>query len=154
MQSFNKLRQNITFFLTLQMPTSGTSEHSRKRQIYNDTSSSNKLVLSCLPGQPKPQNMPDVLGEHQFIMLENFETIYISTNWTVPFMSQSFIAVCHFMSNDRSLWGSSLIPSIPPQILLCRLKLALYTRHTIHMSCFRIKTYLLRRHTPTGHILL
>ena len=26
------------------------------------------------------QNMPDVLDEHQFIMLENFEAIYISTN--------------------------------------------------------------------------
>ena len=38
------------------------------------------------------QNMPDVLGELQFIMLETFETIYISTNRTVPFMSQSFNA--------------------------------------------------------------
>ena len=43
------------------MPTPGTSEHSRKHQIYNDTSSSNKLVLSWLPGQPNPQNMPDGL---------------------------------------------------------------------------------------------
>ena len=90
--------------------------------------------------------MPDVLGEHQFIMLENFETIYISTNRTVPFMSQSFIAgsaiLCHFMPNDRWLWGSSLIPSISPQKLLCRLKLGLYTRHKVHMSCFRIETYL------------
>ena len=51
--------------------------------------------------------MPDVLGENQFIMFENFETIYVSTNRTVPFMSQSFIAgsaiLCHFMPNDRSL---------------------------------------------------
>ena len=38
------------------------------------------------------QNMPDVLAEHQSIMLDNFEAIYISTNGTVPFMSQSFIA--------------------------------------------------------------
>ena len=38
------------------------------------------------------QIMPDVLGEHQFIMLENFVTIYIYTNGTVPFMSQSFNA--------------------------------------------------------------
>ena len=38
------------------------------------------------------QIMPDVLGENQFIMLENFETTYISTNRTVPFMSQSFNA--------------------------------------------------------------
>ena len=60
------------------MPTPGTSEHSRKHQIYNDTSSSNKLVLSLLPRIPKPQNMPAVSVEHQFIMLENFETIYIS----------------------------------------------------------------------------
>ena len=71
--------------------------------------------------------MSDFLSEHQFIMLENFATIYISTNRTVPFMSQSFIAystiLCHFMSNDRSLWGSSLIPSTPPQKLFCRLKL-------------------------------
>ena len=70
--------------------------------------------------------MPEVLGEHQFIMLENFETIYISINRTVPFMSQSFIAcsaiLCLFMQNDRSLWVSSLIPSIPPQKHLCRLK--------------------------------
>ena len=140
------------------MPTPGTSEHPRIHQIYNDTSSSNKLVLSWLPGQPKLQNMPDVLGEHKFIMLENFDTIYISTNRPVPFMSQSFIAgsaiLCHFMPNDRWLWGSSLIPSIPPRKLLCRLKLAPFTRHKVHMSCFRIKTYLLRRHTPNGHILL
>ena len=87
------------------MPTPGTSEHSRIHQIYSDTSRPNKLVLSLLPGQPKPQNMPNVLGEHQFIMLENFETIYIFTNRTVHFMSQSFIAgsaiMCHFMPNDR-----------------------------------------------------
>ena len=110
------------------MPTPGTSEHSRKHQLCNDTSSSNKFVLSWLPGQPKPQNMPDVFGEHQFIMLENFETIYMSTNRTVTFMSQSFIAgsviLCHFMSNSRSLWGSSVISSIPPQKLLCRLKIS------------------------------
>ena len=102
--------------------------------------------------------MPDVLGEHQFIMLENFETIYSSINRTVPFMSQSFIAcsatLCPFMQNDRSLWVSSLIPSIPPQKLLCRLKLALYTRHKVHISCFRIETYLFRCHIPNGHILL
>ena len=78
------------------------------------------------------QNMPDVLAEHQSIMLENFEAIYISTNGTVPSMSQSFIAasaiLCLFMPNDRSLWDSSLIPSIPLQKLLCGLKFALYTR--------------------------
>ena len=33
------------------------------------------------------QNMPDVLAEHQSIMLESFEAIYISTNGTVPFMN-------------------------------------------------------------------
>ena len=50
-------------------------------------------ISYSLPGQPKPQIMPDVLGEHQFTnMLENFDTIYISTNQTVPFISQSFIA--------------------------------------------------------------
>ena len=52
------------------------------------------------------QNMPDCLAEHQSIMLENFGAIYISTNGTVPFMSQSFIAgsaiLCLFMPNDRS----------------------------------------------------
>ena len=78
------------------------------------------------------QNMPDVLPEHQSIMLENFEAIYISTNGTVPFMSKSFIAasakLCLFMPNDRSLWDSSLIPSIPLQKLLCDLNFALYTR--------------------------
>ena len=67
------------------------------------------------------QNMPDDLGEHQFIMLENFETIYNSTNRTVPFMRQSFIAgstiLCLIMPNDRSLWDSSLILFIPPQKL-------------------------------------
>ena len=130
----------------LNMHTPSTSEHSRKHQINNDTSSSNK------------QNMPDVLCEHQYIMLENFETIYTSTNRTVPFMSQSFIAdlaiLCNFMPNDWSLWGSSLIPSLPPQKLLCRIKLAIYTRQKVHMSCFRIETYLLRCHTQSGHILL
>ena len=77
------------------------------------------------------QNMPDVLAKHQSIMFENFEAIYISTNGTVPFMSQSFIAgsaiLCLFMPNDLSLWDLSLIPSIPLQKLLCRLKFALYT---------------------------
>ena len=86
--------------------------------------------------------MPDVLGELQFIMLEKFETIYFSTNRTVPFMSQSFIAglaiLCHFMPNYGSLWGSSLISSIPPRKLLCGLKLAIYTRHKVHTSCFCI----------------
>ena len=55
------------------------------------------------------QNMPDVLAEHRSIMLENFEAINISTNGTVPLMSQSLIAgsaiLCLFMQNDRSLWG-------------------------------------------------
>ena len=41
-------------------------------------------------------------------------------------MGQSFIAgsaiLCHFMLNDRLIWGSSIIPSIPPQKILCRLK--------------------------------
>ena len=86
--------------------------------------------------------MPEGLGEHQFIMLGNFETIYISINRTVPFMSQSFIAcsaiLCPFMPNDRSLWVSSLKPSVPPQKLLCCLKLALYTRHEVHISCMDI----------------
>ena len=102
--------------------------------------------------------MPDVLVEHQFIMLKNFQTIYISTNRTVPFMSPSFIAgsaiLCHFMPNEWSLWGSLFIPSMPSQKLLCRLKLALYTRHKVYMSSFRIETYLLRRHTPNGHIIV
>ena len=79
------------------------------------------------------QNMPDFLAEHQSIMLENFEGIYISTNGTVSFMSQPFIAalsaiLCLYMPNDRSLWDSSLIPSIPLQKLLCGVKFALYTR--------------------------
>ena len=78
------------------------------------------------------QNMPNVLAEHQSIMLENFEAIYISTNGTAPFMSQSFIAgsaiLCVFMPNDRSLWDSSLIPFIPLHETLCRLKFALYTQ--------------------------
>ena len=75
------------------------------------------------------QNMPDVLAEHQSIMLGNFKAIYISTNRTVPFMSQSFIAgSAIFMPNDHSLWDSSLIPSIPLQKLFCGLKSALNTR--------------------------
>ena len=68
-------------------------------------------------------------------------------------MSQSFISgsaiLCHFMPNDRLLWASSLIPSIPPKKLLCCLQLALYTRHKVHMNCFCIETFL-----PNGHILL
>ena len=55
-------------------------------------------------------------------MLENFETIYISTNWTVPSFIADSAILCHFMPNDSSLWGSSLISSIPPQKLVCRLK--------------------------------
>ena len=38
------------------------------------------------------QNMPDVVGDDQVIMLENFEIIYTFRNWTVPYMSQAFIA--------------------------------------------------------------
>ena len=140
------------------MPTPSTSEHSRKHQIFNDTSSSNKLGLSCLSGQPKPQNMPVVLGEHQFIMLENFETVYISTNQTVSFMCLSFIAgsaiLCHLMPNNRSLWGLSLIPSIPPQKLLCRLKLALYTRYNVHLSCFRIETSVKASYPKGTHFIV
>ena len=102
--------------------------------------------------------MPDVLGEHQFVMLENFETIYFSTSRKVPFMKQSYIAglaiLCDFMQNDESLWGSSLIPSIPPRKLLCGLKLALYTRYKVHMRCCCIEPYPLRRHTANGPILL
>ena len=102
--------------------------------------------------------MPAILGEQQFIMLENFETIYISTNRTVPSMRQSFIAgsaiLGHFMPNDQSLWCSSLIPSITPQKPLFRQKLALYTCHIVYMSCFCIETYLLRRYTSNGNILL
>ena len=105
-------------------------------------------------GQPKPQNIPDVLGEHKFIMLENFETIYISTNRTGPFMSLPLIAgsviLCHFMPNDRSLWNSSLMPSIPPQKFSCCLEFALYIPHKVHLSCFRIES----RHTKNGLILL
>ena len=78
------------------------------------------------------QNMPDGLAEHQSIMLENVEAIYISKNGTVPFMSQSFIAgsaiLCLFMPNDRSLWDISLKLSIPLQKLLCCSKFALCTR--------------------------
>ena len=73
-------------------------------------------------------------------------------------MSQAFIAglaiLCHFILNDKLLWGSSLIPSIPPQKLLCYLKLAHFTCHKNHMHCFRIEAYLLRHHIPNGHILL
>ena len=102
--------------------------------------------------------MPDVLGEHQFIMLENFETIYFSTNRTVPFMSQSFIAglaiLCHFMPNDGSLWGSSLIPSIPPRKFLCGLKLALYTRHKVHMRCCCIETSIKASYPKWTHFIV
>ena len=99
------------------------------------------------------KNMPDGLAEHQSIMLENFEAIYISTNRTVPFMSQSFIAgsaiVCLFMPNDRLLWDSSLIFSIPPQSeTLVSLKICPLHTSKNHMSCFCIGIYLLRRHTP------
>ena len=86
------------------------------------------------------QNMPDVLAEHQFIMLENFEAIYIFTNGTVPIINQSFIAgsaiLCLFMPNDRPLRDSSLIPSIPLQKFLCRFKFALYTRPNFILVIF------------------
>ena len=96
--------------------------------------------------------MPNVLGEHQFIMLENIKTIYISTNRTVTFMSQSFIAgsviFCHFISNARSLWGSSVISSIPPQKLLCRIKIRPLHTSQSSFELFCIETYLLRLHYP------
>ena len=157
LQSFSKLRQNITLYETLNMPSPAhwsTPENTKFATI---------LVLTnscCLDFQDNQSRKicKMFLVKNQFIMLKIFETIYISINPTEPFMSQSFIAcsamLCPFMPNDRSLWVSSLIPSIPPQKLLRRLKLALYTRHKVHISCFRIETYLLRRHTPKGHILL
>ena len=84
--------------------------------------------------------MPDVLGEHRFIMLEIFETIYFSTNRAVPFMSQSFIAglaiLCHFMPNDGSLWASSLNIFYTTSETFMQLNLALYTRHKVHMGGF------------------
>ena len=103
-------------------------------------------------------NMLDVLAEHQSIKLENFEAMYISTNGTAFHMSQSFIAgsaiLCLFMPNDRSLWDPSLIPSIPLQKPICRLKFALYARPEFIRVVFVIGIYLLRRHTPNGHIYL
>ena len=63
--------------------------------------------------------------------------------------------LCHFTPIDRSLWGSSLIRSIPPNLTFMPLKISpLHTRHKVHMSSFRVKTYLFRRHTTNGHILL
>ena len=62
---------------------------------------------------------------------KTFETICIYSKWTLPFMGQSFIAgsaiLCHIMLNNRTLWGSSLIHSIPSQKLLCNLKQSLHT---------------------------
>ena len=102
--------------------------------------------------------MPAVLGEHQFIMIENFETIYICTNQTVPFMNQSFIAgsaiLWNFMPNDRSLWGSFLISSIPPQKRLCRLKITLYTRHKVHMSCFVLNISIKASYPKWTHFII
>ena len=77
------------------------------------------------------QNVPDVLAEHQSIMLENFEATYIFNKWDSafhePVIHCRFSRIVPFQPNDRSLWDSSLIPSIPLQKLFCRLKLALYT---------------------------
>ena len=103
------------------MPTLGTSEHSRKHQINDNTSSSDNLAFFRPPGRPKLQNMQDVLGEYKVMVLKQLRPFTF-----VPFMIQSFIAgsakLCHFMLNSRSLRGSSLIPPIPYQKLLCRLK--------------------------------
>ena len=41
------------------------------------------------------QNMPDGLAEHQSIMLENVEAIYISINGTVPVFHEPVIH-CRF----------------------------------------------------------
>ena len=54
------------------------------------------------------QNMPDVLAEDHSIMLENFEAIYISTNGTVPFMSQSFIAGSAILCQMTGRYGIHL----------------------------------------------
>ena len=75
-----------------------------------------------------PKNMPDVLGEHLFIMLENFETIYISTNRTVPFMLSHSLQVqpyCAILCQITGRYGgSSSIPSTTPHNILCRLKIS------------------------------
>ena len=88
------------------------------------------------------QNIPDVLAEHQSIMLENFEVIYISTNGTVPFISQSFIAgsalLCLFMPNDRSLLDSSLITFYTTSETSMLLRICLLHTSKVHMSCFCI----------------
>ena len=74
----------------------------------------------------------------------------------MPFMPKSFIAgsviLCNFMPNGRSLWGSSVIPCIPPLKLLCRLKISPLHMSQSHMSCFRIETYLHSRYMKTQHI--
>ena len=96
----------------------------------------------------------DVLAEHQYIMLENFEAI--STNGTVLFMSQSFIAgsaiSCLFMPNERSLWDSSLNLFYTTSETFMSLKICPLHTSKVHMICFCIGIYLLRRHTQNGHI--
>ena len=86
------------------------------------------------------QNMPDVLAEHQSIMLENFEAIYVFTNGTVPFMSQSFIA------GSAILW--LFMPKRPVAMrfifntiyttseAFMSLKICPLLTSKIHMSCF------------------
>ena len=71
----SKLRQNITSFRNL--------KHAYPQHLgalIKAPKFTMKLVflanLYCLE-KPILQNMPDVVGEHQFIMLENFEIIFI-----------------------------------------------------------------------------
>ena len=98
--------------------------------------------------------MPDVVGEHQFIMFDLLHFHKSDSVFHEPVNFEGSAILCHFMQ-ITGRYGIHL------QYLLYHLrnfyaakKLAMYTRHKVHMSCFRIETYLLRRHTPNGHILL
>ena len=99
------------------------------------------------------QNMPDVLAEHQSIMLGNFEAIYISTNGTVSFMSQSFIArhIVPFYAKRPVAMGFIFNTFYTTSETFMSLNICPLQMCKVHMSCFCIEIYMLRRHTQNGH---
>ena len=157
-QSFNKLCQNVTHFWNFKHAYPRHPGALQKNQIYNVISCSNKIVLSWLPRQPRPQNMPDVWSEYQLIILETIlDYLHFhksDSTFHVPVIHCRFSHIEPYYAKWQVAMGSSLIPSIPHQKGLCHLNIRpLHTSQSSY-EFFFIKTYQLRRHTTDGFILL
>ena len=95
------------------------------------------VLLSWVPGQARLQSMSDVLCEDLFIILVNIRDhlcfLKLHSAFYESFIHCRFSHIVPFLPNDQSLSGLSLIPSIPPQNLLCSLNISpLHTSQSSH----------------------